>query len=191
VLVGYVQKMKDRSKESIDAAKHVPAYDAARINRAIEKAANDPDFVNRAVAQLAGFAFPAFKHNIIDYVKGMNADEKEEDVVALFESLNGYIQFRDQYHVQKALEENVPEKKKDYQISDKTRETPDARTRQTTADSSIKDREAVNEREDRKDYPQVTPTAMSNFICNTCGKEFQNQQDLIHHKQFESGTEVT
>jgi hypothetical protein len=191
VLVGYVQKMKDRSKESIDAAKHVPAYDAARINRAIEKAANDPDFVNRAVAQLAGFAFPAFKHNIIDYVKGMNADEKEEDVVALFESLNGYIQFRDQYHVQKALEENVPEKKKDYQISDKTRETPHARTRQTTADSSIKDREAVNEREDRKDYPQVTPTAMSNFICNTCGKEFQNQQDLIHHKQFESGTEVT
>jgi hypothetical protein len=183
--------MKDRSKESIDATKHGPAYDAARINRAIEKAANDPDFVNRAVAQLAGFAFPAFKHNIVDYVKGMNADEKEEDVVALFESLNGYIQFRDQYHVQKALEENVPEKKKDYQISDKTRETPDARTRQTTADSSIKDREAVNEREDRKDYPQVTPTAMSNFICNTCGKEFQNQQDLIHHKQFESGTEVT
>jgi hypothetical protein len=117
--------MKDRSKEeSIDAAKHVPAYEAARINRAIEKAANDSDFVNRAVAQLAGFAFPAFKHNIIDYVKGMNADEKE-DIVALFESLNGYIQFRDQYHVQKALEENIPAKKKVYQISDKTRENPD------------------------------------------------------------------
>jgi hypothetical protein len=183
--------MKDSSKESIDAAKHVPAYDAARINRAIEKAANDPDFVNHAVAQLTGFAFPAFKHNIIDYVKSINADEEKEDFVALFESLNGYIQFRDQYHVQKALEENIPTKKKDYQISDKTRESPDVRIRQTTADASIKDREAVNEREERKDYPEVTPTAMSNFVCNTCGKEFQNQQDLIHHRHFESGTDVT
>src|SRR5919197_2457059 len=116
--------MKDSSKESIDAAKHVPAYDAARINRAIEKAANYPDFVNHAVAQLTGFAFPAFKRNIIDYVKSINADEKE-DFVALFESLNGYIQFRDQYHVQKALEENIPTKKMDYQISEKTRESPD------------------------------------------------------------------
>jgi hypothetical protein len=181
--------MKDRSKESIDAAKHVPAYDAARINRAIEKAANNPDFVNQAIAQLTGSAFPAFKHNIIDYVKGIDADEKE-DVIALFESLNGYTQFRDQYHLQKALEENLPAKKKDYQITDRTREGPDVRIRQTTADASIKDREAVNEREERKDYPEVTPTAMSNFVCNTCGKEFQNQQDLIHHKQFESGTNI-
>jgi hypothetical protein len=182
--------MKDKSKESIDAAKHAPAYDSARINRAIEKAASNPDFVDHAVAQLAGFAFPAFKHNIIDYVvRSINAEEKE-DIVALFESLNGYIQFSDQYHVQKALEENVPAKKKDYQISDKTREGQDVRIRQTTADASIKDREAVNEREERKDYPEVTPTAMSNFVCKTCGKEFQNQQDLIHHRDFETGRDA-
>jgi hypothetical protein len=184
--------MKDRSKESIDAAKHVPAYDSARINRAIEKAARNPDFVNHAVAQLAGFKFPAFKHNIIDYVKSINADaEEKEEILALFESLNGYIQFHDQYHVQKALEENVPAKKKDYQISDKTREGPDVRIRQATADTSIKDREAVNEREERKDYPEVTPTAMSNFVCKTCGKQFQNQQDLVNHRRFESGTDIT
>ncbi|MBD0299127.1 MAG: hypothetical protein ICV82_02345, partial [Nitrososphaera sp.] len=46
--------MKDRTKESIDASKHLPAYDATRINRAVEKAATNPDFVNRAVAQLTG-----------------------------------------------------------------------------------------------------------------------------------------
>jgi hypothetical protein len=186
--------MKDRSKESIDAAKHVPAYDSARINRAIEKAARNPDFVNHAVAQLAGFKFPAFKRNIIDYIKSINADteeEEKEEIVALFESLNGYIQFHDQYHVQKALEENVPAKKKDYQISDKTRESPDVRIRQTTADTSIKGREAVNEREERKDYPEVTPTAMSNFVCDRCGKQFQNQQDLVNHRRFESGSSIT
>jgi hypothetical protein len=188
--------MKDRTKESIDASKHLPAYDATRINRAVEKAATNPDFVNRAVAQLTGLTFPAFKHNIIDHVRSItstNDDDKgeQDDIVALFESLNGYIQFRDQYHVQKAFEENIPSKKKDYQITDNTRESPDTRIRQTDADASIKDREAISQREERKDYPEVTPTAMSNFICENCGKAFQNQQDLVHHRQFESGTSTT
>ena len=187
--------MKDRTKETIDAEKHTPAYDAPRINRAVERAARNPDFVNRAVAQLAGLTFPAFKHNIIDHVRSINNthddDEEQDDIVTLFESLDGYIQFRDPYHVQKAFEENIPSKKKDYQITDNTRESPDVRIRQTGADASIKDREAISEREERKDYPEVTPTAMSNFICDNCGKAFQNQQDLVHHRQFERGTSAT
>jgi len=183
--------MKDRSKESIDAAKHVSTHDATQTNRVVEKAATNPEFVNRALAQLAGLRFPAFKNNIIDHVKSININDEEEDIVALFEGLDGYIQYRDKYHVQKAFEENVPAKKNDYQITDKTRESPDVRIRQTGADSSIKDREAVNEREERKDYPEVTPTAMSNFTCDRCGKEFQNQQDLVHHREFESGTSAT
>ena len=184
--------MTDRSKESIDAAKHTPTHDATRTNRAVEKAARNPEFVNRALAQLAGLKFPAFKNNIIDHVKSINTlDEEEEDIVSLFESLDGYIQYRDEYHVQKAFEENIPAKKRDYEITDNTRENPDVRVRQTSADSSIKDREAVNESEERKDYPEVTPTAMSNFTCDKCGKEFQNQQDLVHHREFESGTSGT
>jgi hypothetical protein len=185
--------MKDRTKESVDAAKHLPAHDGTRINRAVERAAGNPEFVNRALAQLAGLKFPAFKHNIIDHVKSIKTrdDEEEDDILALFESLDGYIQFRDPYHVQKAFEENIPAKKKDYQMTDNTRESPDVRIRQTNADASIKDREAVNESEERKDYPEITPTAMSNFICDKCGKQFQNQQDLVHHKQFESGTSGT
>jgi hypothetical protein len=109
---------------------------------------------------------------------------------ALFESLDGYIQYRDIYHVQKALEGNSLEKKKTYQITDQTREQPTVRTRPTTADNSIKEREALSKDEERKDYPEVPPSAMSNFICNTCGKQFQNQNDLIQHQHFE-GTENT
>jgi hypothetical protein len=184
--------MKDRSKERIDAAKKVPAHDATRVNHAVEKAARDPEFVNRALAQLAGLRFPAFKNNIIDHLKSTNIHgEEEEDIIALFESLDSYIQYRNEYHVQKAFEENVPSKKKDYEITDNTRESPNVRIRQTSADGNIKDREAVNEREERKDYPEVTPTAMSNFVCDRCGKEFQNQQDLVHHREFESGTPAT
>ena len=53
--------------------------------------------------------------------------------------------------------------------------------------SSIKEREAVNNKsEERKDYPEVTPTAMSEYICNICGKSFQNNDDLIHHQHFET-----
>jgi hypothetical protein len=186
--------MKDKAKESIDATKHMPAYDTTRINRVVEKAASNPDFVSHAVAQLAGLAFPAFKHNIMDHVRSINTgddEEQDDDIIALFESLDGYIQFRDPYHVQKAIEENIPSKKKDYQITDNTRESPDVRIRQTDADANIKDREAVSEKEERKDYPEVTPTAMSNFVCEKCGKEFQNQQDLVHHRQFESGISST
>jgi hypothetical protein len=189
--------MKDKTKESIDASKHLPAYDATRINRAIEKATTNPDFVNRAVAQLTGLTFPAFKHNIIDHVRSITSstnDDKggeQDDIVALFESLDGYIQFHDQYHVQKAFEENISSRKKDYQITDNTRESPDTRIRQTDADASIKDRESISQKEERKDYPEVPPTAMSNFICENCGKAFQNQQDLVHHRQFESGTSTT
>jgi hypothetical protein len=31
----------------------------------------------------------------------------------------------------------------------------------------------------------VPPTAMSNFVCDKCGKAFQNQNDLYQHKRFE------
>src|ERR671919_3208647 len=186
--------MKDKAKESIDASKHIPAYDTTRINRVVERAASSPDFVSHAVAQLAGLAFPAFKHNIIDHVRSItntSDEEQDDDIITLFESLDGYIQFRDPYHVQKAIEENIPSKKKDYQITNNTRESPDVRIRQTDAGANIKDREAISEKEERKDYPEVTPTAMSNFICENCGKEFQNQQDLVHHRQFESGMSAT
>jgi len=175
-------------KNTIGSARHTPTQDAESINRAVEKAANDPDFIDYAVAQLKGLRFPAFKNNIIDYATGINA---EPEVVSLLQSLNGYIEFRDEYHVQKALEENSATKKKVYQLTDKTRENPDVRIRETFANESIKNREAANEKEERKDYPEVTPTAMSNFVCDRCGKPFQNQQDLAHHREFESGTTVT
>ena len=131
--------------------------------------------------------FPVFKKNILEYVRGIT---KDTDIISLFESLDGYIKFKDAYHVQKALEENIPAKKTAHQITDKTREHPNTRTRNNTVSSrsrSIKERgEAVNNKsEERKDYPEDTPTAISEYICNICGKSFQNNDDLIHHQHFE------
>jgi hypothetical protein len=177
-------KSQDNSKTSVSSTKHEPTYDTNVVNRAVEKGSRDPNFLSYAVSLLDKMQFPAFKDNILEYAKKVTTDPS---IIALFESLDGYIKFKDLYHVQKALEENNSEKKKTNQISDEKRETPDTRTRDELIDSSTTERESANLNEPRKDYPEVTPTAMSNFICNTCGKPFQNQNDLVLHQRFERG----
>ena len=172
----------DSTKDGIDFVKHSSTYDTNAINQAVEKASRDPSFITDSVQLLKGIQFPAYKHDILTHIKSTTNDL---EVISLFESLDGYIQYKDQYHVQKALEENNSEKKKMHQISDATRQGQEVLTRDTTIDKSIKDTEAVNEGEERKDYPEVAPSAMSNFVCNTCGKVFQNQNDLLQHKRFE------
>lgn len=178
---------KDNSKTNVSSIKHDPTYDTNIINKAVEKGSRDANFLSYAASLLAKMQFPAFKNNILEYINKVTTDT---NVIALFESLDGYIKFRDVYHVQKALEENNPEKKQTYQISSETREGPITRTRDVTIDSSTRERESTNANEERKDYPEVTPSAMTNFICDTCGKPFQNQNDLVIHQRFERGEEV-
>jgi len=176
------RKVEDTSKDTIGFVRHSSSYDTNAITRAVEKASRDSSFITDSVHLLKGIQFPAYKHDILTHIKSTTSDL---EVLSLFESLDGYIQYKDQYHVQKVLEENNSEKKKMHQISDITRQGPEVLTRDTTIDKSIKDTEVVNEGEERKDYPEVAPSAMSNFVCNTCGKVFQNQNDLLQHKRFE------
>src|SRR5918995_2265739 len=142
---------KDNSKTSVSSIKHDSTYDTDVINKAVEKGSRDANFLSYAASLLAKMQFPAFKNNILEYINKITTDT---NVIALFESLDGYIKFKDVYHVQKALEENNPEKKQTYQISNETREGPDTRTRDVTIESSI--REPTNTNEERKDYPEVT-----------------------------------
>ena len=181
------RETKDNSKNNVSSIKHDSTYDTNIINKAVEEGSRDANFLSYAASLLAKMQFPAFKNNILEYINKATTDT---NVIALFESLDGYIKFRDVYHVQKALEENNPEKKQTYQISSETRERPITRTRDVTIDSSTRERESTNANEERKDYPEVTPSAMTNFICDTCGKPFQNQNDLVIHQRFERGEEV-
>jgi hypothetical protein len=175
-------KGNDETKGSIDSARHSHTYDTSSINQAIDKASKDPSFITNSIQLIKEMHFPAYKKDIVNYVRNASSDSY---VIALFESLDGYIEFKDLYQVQKAIEQNNPEKKKTHQITDKTRQSPEVLTRDRTIDKSVKDAEAVNKGEERKDYPEVTPTAMSNFVCNTCGKAFQNQNELLQHQHFE------
>jgi hypothetical protein len=183
IKVNTENKIEDNN---VNSTGHKSTYDTDSINHALERAIKDDAFISNTIKLLNGMQFPAFKNNVVDYVRSVTTDK---DMISLFESLDGYIKFKDPYHVQKALEENIPAKKKEYQITDKTRERPVVRTHNntTTTDKSIKEREAVNKYEERKDYPEVPPTAMSTFKCSVCGKSFENQDDLVHHVQFERG----
>ncbi len=175
---------KRAANKMIESSKHVSSFNTVSINQAVERAIKDDKFINEAIKSIESLKFPAYKNDIIYHLKNENADK---EIVSLFESLDGYIQYKDTYHVRKSIDQNIPKKKLSNQIRDQKRQNLDVRIRETKSKKSIKDREAINPSEERKDYPEVTPTAMSVFICSLCGKEFQNQDDLVHHKQFERG----
>jgi hypothetical protein len=176
-------KISNNKYSAVLASKHKPIYNAPSLNCAVERAIKDEGFLNNAMETIKPIKFPAYKRDIINYLNKTNNEDK--DIISLFETLDGYILYNDSYHIRKSIERNISEKKLEHQISDQKRRNLNVRVREPLSNKSIKEREAVNTMEERKDYPEVTPTAMSLFICKLCGKDFQNQDDLEHHKYFE------
>ena len=108
--------MEDNTKyDVVHEIRHKPTHDSESLNKAVDRAINDQNFLNTSINLLEDLNFPAFKNNIIDHIKKIT---KDPDVISLFESLDGYIQYRDQYHVQNALEVNDPKKKEENQITE-------------------------------------------------------------------------
>lgn len=175
---------KDEEKQSIRSERHLPEQDSTTINRAVDKAVREPSLIDYAIGHLSELRFPAYKVDIVAYATELDA---EKHVIRLLESLDGYIQYRDMYHLKKSLETNHPQSEK-FQMTEETRTKPDFRVRPNAPGKGNKEREAISEKEERKDYPEVTPTAARVFSCPRCGKEFQSPDDLFKHEQFESGT---
>jgi hypothetical protein len=172
-------------KDDVSSVRHNPEFDTDSINRAVEGASKGDRLIEEAMNLVKGLSFPAFKRDIVNYAKSDSSSSSKPELLALFESLNGYIQYKDMYHLRKALEENNSEKKKDYQITQPAREQPTEPFRSAAINDVTSKNESRPQREERRDYTQVPPSAMSNFICNNCGKQFQNQNDLIQHQRFE------
>ena len=111
---------------NIKSERHKPKYDSDSINHAVNKSIRNENFLNDALKSLRGLHFPTYKENIINHVKSTSIADSDM-VVSLFESLDGYIEFRDLYHVRKALEVNLPQKKTRNQMSDETRKHPNVK----------------------------------------------------------------
>jgi hypothetical protein len=152
----------------IEMERHIPSVDSNSINRAVERASRDRNFISKAVGQLDGLKFPSYRHQIIEHLKNNSASS---EILALFESLNATMLYQDQYQIKKAFEQNNAAAKQEGQISDETRTNLD-----------VKKVDPVHK---RKDYPEVPATAMKEYVCDLCGKTFQARDDLIHHQEFE------
>lgn len=152
----------------IKVERHIPDVDSNSINQSVERAGKDRNFISKALENLSGLKFPAYKHKIIEHLKTNSADS---ETLALFESLNATMLYRDLYRVKKAFEQNNAEAKMEHQISDETRTNLDVKK--------------VDPAHKRKDYPEVPATAMKENVCDLCGKTFQTRDDLVHHQEFE------
>jgi hypothetical protein len=154
--------------DKIDSERHVSELDSSAVNEAVEKANVDRNFISKALKQLDEIKFPAYKYQIIDFLRKRKASDK---LIPLFITLNGSIKYKDLYQVRNALEQNNSEAKQENQISDNTRNN-----------LAI---EKSNASQKRRDYSEVPATAAKTYICDFCGKDFLTRDDLIHHQEFE------
>jgi hypothetical protein len=142
---------QDRPKSSISEVRHKPTHDSECLNQAVGKAINDQNFLNTSINLLGNLNFPTFKNNIIDHIKKAT---KDPDIISLFESLDGYTHFRDQNHVQKALEVNDPKRKLENQTTDQTQIDP------SSTGPTIDNKHSPNViSEERKGFRKITPTS--------------------------------
>ncbi|HVE36965.1 MAG TPA: hypothetical protein VNA18_02090 [Nitrososphaeraceae archaeon] len=157
----------DRSKK-IEAVRHTAENDRESVHNAVNKASKDASFISQVVGQLDTLKFPAYKHHILSFIKDKSSDE---NTIGLLKSLNDTVLFRDKYDVMQGLKQENSESKQQNQVSDNTRKNLEVQHPDKT--------------QRRKDYPETPATAMKNYICNFCGKDFQSKDQLTKHQEFE------
>jgi hypothetical protein len=157
----------DQSKK-IEAVRHNAEDNQESLHNAVNKASKDSTFISQVVEQLGTLKFPAYKHQILSFIQSRSSDD---NVIGLLNSLNDTVLFRDKYDVKQGLQQENSESKQQYQISDNTRKNLEVQHPDQT--------------QKRKDYPETPATAMKNYICDFCGKDFQSKDQLIKHQEFE------
>ena len=157
----------DQSKK-IEAIRNNPENNIESVHNAVKKASKDPNLISQVVEQLDTMQFPAYRHQILSFIQNKSSDEI---VIGLLKSLNDTVMFRDKYDVKQGLEQENSELKQKNQISDNTRENLEV--------------QHADENHKRKDYPETPATAMKNYICSFCGKDFQSKDQLTKHQEFE------
>ena len=157
----------DRSKK-IEAVRNTAENDRESVQNAVKKASEDSNFISQVVDQLENLKFPAYKHQILSFIQNKSSDN---NTIGLLKSLNDAVLFQNKYAVKQGLEQENSELKQQNQISENTRKNLEVKH----PDNSQK----------RKDYPETPATAMKNYICNFCGKDFQSKDQLTKHEEFE------
>ena len=78
--------MKDSKK--IESKRHRPTTDHKSLHEAVTRASKDANFISKVVEQLETLKFPAYKHQILNYIQNKFSDN---DDIGLLKSLNDSI----------------------------------------------------------------------------------------------------
>jgi len=158
--------MKDSKK--FESEGHKPEPDHKSLHKAVNRTSKDANFISKVVEQLETLKFPAYKSQILNFIQNKFSDN---DDIGLLKSLNDTVLFRSKYDVKQGLEQENSKSKQQHQISDTTRKHLEVQRSEQT--------------QKRNDYPETPATAMTNYICDLCGKEFQSKDQLTKHQVFE------
>jgi hypothetical protein len=160
--------------DKIEFSSHKAESNRTSIHRAVRKASENKDFIIKAVEQLESMKFPAYKYQILDYAARNSVNK---DVISLLQSLDDKMLYQSKHKLEKALEQENTNLKQRNQITDETRKNLNVQN--------------IDRTQKRYDYPETPATAMKNYICNFCGKDFQSRDQLLHHQKFEYGKKET
>jgi hypothetical protein len=80
-------KISDNKNSTIGLSRHKPAFNSLALNQAVGRAINDEVFLNNAIETIKSIKFPAYKRDIIDYLKNTN-NKKDKDISPKVASLS-------------------------------------------------------------------------------------------------------
>ena len=160
--------MDKKDAYEIYSEKHYSKTDTDSLNKAVERANRDPGFVTNTIYHLKGLKFPAYKKDMVEFMRQTSAGEKN---MSLVRTLTDGKLYHNLYQVKRALEQENPDAKQANQITDETRKNLEATK--------------VNSSHRRKDYTEVPATATKDYVCELCGKSFLARDDLIRHQELE------
>jgi hypothetical protein len=68
-------KISGDKNSAIGLSRHKPAYNTSSLNHAVKRAIKDEGFVNSALETIKPIKFPAYKRDIINYLKNTIRDK--------------------------------------------------------------------------------------------------------------------
>lgn len=164
-------KSSDKENESkVFTNYHHSQLDSDLLNQSVEKAINDPKFLTSSLSLLEDMRFPTYKDKIINHVKKISNDE---NIIALFNTLSGSLEYKDITHIKNIIQSNIPAKNS----PSKTKNPHELNVNPITSEKNL----TPDEKND-----SISNDSMRQYICNTCGKPFLTREDLSIHQKFEN-----
>jgi hypothetical protein len=148
---------------------HRSQLDSNLLNKAIEKAINEKEFINSSLNLIKDIEFPTYKYKIINLVEKLTNDKT---IIALFYVLDDSLEFKDIEHIKHILEANIPAKNSAHN----TKNPDQLNVNPITSQQKISD---------IKEKDPAESDFMREYICKKCGKPFFTREDLRIHQNFE------